>query len=265
MQKIKTLLSRRVYVLLSLISIAVYSLSPLYSHATDDYLDSTLKTAAKTYISSRAINGAISIIQHTDLGFSAGVDIQLAPGEILQPIHDTIERFSDIITFSLLSLGAEKIFFEISSTPIMWFIVTLLAVLYMFRPTDINKKLLITLIIFKLFVPFSSMLSAMTTDDVFAPKIALNLQILQNAYPHHAHLASIHWWNKVSNKLSNAKNDIQYYASHNNEINDALLNLATIYASQFLLNIIVLPLLLIYIIKNIIPDLPVNIKKKRLN
>ena len=43
----------------------------------------------------RAINGVISVIQETQIGFSVGVSTTVAPGQLpVDPLNDLIERFS---------------------------------------------------------------------------------------------------------------------------------------------------------------------------
>lgn len=80
------------------------------------YLDDAFKRAVYTYAVVRGINGVISVLQNTDVAFSpAGVGVNLAVGEILDPINDLVERFSWVMLISTTSLGIQKIFVGIGA------------------------------------------------------------------------------------------------------------------------------------------------------
>ena len=58
----------------------------------------------------RALNGAISVIQGTELELHpAGVGVSFAPGQLIDPINDLVERFSWLMLASSTSLGVQKI------------------------------------------------------------------------------------------------------------------------------------------------------------
>jgi len=80
------------------------------------YLDDAFKRAIYTYAIVRGINGVISVIQNTHIAVSpAGVGINVAVGEILDPVNDLVERFSWVMLVSTTSLGIQKIFMKIGA------------------------------------------------------------------------------------------------------------------------------------------------------
>ena len=115
----------------SLIAIIAISI-PLYDKITNKYLNSSLKQAAITYAVVRSINAAVSVIQESSLTIGVGIEGNLALGQALDPINDAAERFSDLMTLSLWSLGSEKIIYELSKLPIFTIIIVLLAILNLF-------------------------------------------------------------------------------------------------------------------------------------
>lgn len=82
------------------------------------YFNEAISRAVYTYAVVRGINGIISVIQGTEIAISpAGVGVQMAVGEILDPINDLVERFSWIMLISSTSLGIQKVLMEIGA----WF------------------------------------------------------------------------------------------------------------------------------------------------
>ena len=79
---------------------------------TEDYLSESITTAAVIFAISRTINAAISVIQSGEVGIGVA---SVAPGEALDPINDLIERFSEVMTVSLVSLAFQQILLEIVS------------------------------------------------------------------------------------------------------------------------------------------------------
>jgi len=82
------------------------------------YLDEALKKSVFTFAIVRGINGLISVVQGTYIAVTpAGLGVNLAVGEILDPLNDIIERFSMIMLISSTSLGIQKVLMEIG----IWF------------------------------------------------------------------------------------------------------------------------------------------------
>ena len=80
------------------------------------YLDEAFKRAIYTFAIVRGINGVISVIQNTHIAVSpAGVGVNVAVGEILDPVNDLVERFSWVMLVSTTSLGIQKIFMKIGA------------------------------------------------------------------------------------------------------------------------------------------------------
>ena len=81
-----------------------------FDKVAEGYFDDSLKRAAYTFAAARGINGVISVIQNTSVSVSpAGVGVDLAAGQILDPVNDLVERFSWVMLVSATSLGIQKI------------------------------------------------------------------------------------------------------------------------------------------------------------
>jgi hypothetical protein len=82
----------------------------------NQYLDETLSRAVYTFAIVRGINGLISAAQGTQVSVApAGMGIDFSVGEILDPINDMVERFSQVMLISTVSLGIQKVLMEIGT------------------------------------------------------------------------------------------------------------------------------------------------------
>jgi len=97
------------------------------NHA-ESYTEQGLNRTLVTFAVSRSLNGVISVAQGTEVAVSpAGIGLNFAPGQILDPINDLIERFSWIVLASGTSLGIQRLLLEItSSTGVTWLLSALL-------------------------------------------------------------------------------------------------------------------------------------------
>ncbi len=98
----------------------------------------SLKRALVTFAAARALNGAISAAQGTELALEpAGVGVVLSVGQVLDPINDLVERFSSVMLVAASSIGLQNILLRISSTvgfDIALFVVALWLVLATWSP-----------------------------------------------------------------------------------------------------------------------------------
>ncbi len=80
------------------------------------YFNETIKRSIYTFAIVRGINGIVSVIQGTTVAVSpGGMGVQLALGEILDPVNDLVERFSWVMLVSATSLGIQKVLMEMGA------------------------------------------------------------------------------------------------------------------------------------------------------
>lgn len=80
------------------------------------YVERGLERALLTFASARTLNGVISVVQGTEVAVQpAGVGMTLAPGQVLDPVNDLVERFSSVMLFAATSLGIQRVLLEISA------------------------------------------------------------------------------------------------------------------------------------------------------
>ncbi|MBF6057475.1 hypothetical protein [Thiomicrorhabdus heinhorstiae] len=132
----------------------VVSLAPWLDSKAEEYIDTALFNSGAIYATARGINALVSVLQTTQVSvFFVSLDI----GEVLDPVNDLIERFSDVISIALASLALQKILLLISSHGIFKVLLLLSAILFMAASAfkkillrDLSFKVLISLIFIRL-------------------------------------------------------------------------------------------------------------------
>lgn len=108
-------LQRAILPLLLLVLVACAWFAPLDAPAREK-VDAGLKRALISFATARALNGVISVAQGTELSLQpAGVGATFAPGQLLDPVNDLVERFSDLMLGASVLFGAQKILLGVGS------------------------------------------------------------------------------------------------------------------------------------------------------
>jgi len=142
-----------------------------YSEA---YIDEAFQQSFITFAIARTLNGIVSVAQGTHLGIEPPmVSVNLAVGEILDPINDLIEQFSWVMLASTASLGMQKILMQMGhSTAFTYFIIVTASFLVilsfwqkLFEKRVIQKVLGVVLIL--IIARFSMALIALGSEVVY--------------------------------------------------------------------------------------------------
>ena len=98
-----------------LLSVVLAAL-PIADDTGRAHVDEAFRRALVGYALARGLNGVISVAQGTEVAVQpAGVGVNFAPGEILDPINDLVERFSWIMMLATSSLGVQKVLLSMSA------------------------------------------------------------------------------------------------------------------------------------------------------
>lgn len=114
-------------VIVIVIFLTLLSWVGLTDRVSSEYTHQSILQAGAAYGISRGINAAVSVAQTSTIQFSLGVGGSITVGEILDPVNDLIERFSQVMTFALASLVLQKILIGIAASPFFNLICTLSA------------------------------------------------------------------------------------------------------------------------------------------
>jgi hypothetical protein len=110
------------------------------------YTDASFKRALVTFGVARGLNGVISVAQGTEVAMEpAGIGVVFAPGQILDPVNDLIERFSWVMLASTTSIGIQGLLLKIFSSPVFTLLVAVavagaLLLLWWPRLPDVWRK-----------------------------------------------------------------------------------------------------------------------------
>jgi hypothetical protein len=109
-----------------------FAWSAQFDRLAEDYTEQGMQRTLITFAVVRGLNGVISVAQGTELAMSpAGVGLVLAPGQILDPINDLVERFSWVVLASGTSLGIQRLLLEMMQGVWISGAISLLVVLFL--------------------------------------------------------------------------------------------------------------------------------------
>lgn len=142
---------------------------------SEAHIDQTLKRALTAFAIARGLNAVISVAQGTEFAVQpAGVGVNFAPGELLDPINDLVERFSWVMLASSSSLGLQKVLLQMSQW--VWVSAFLALVLFLYlvprwlqwdiRPQwhQLLQKLVVLALLLRFLVP----LTTIVNEQVYA-------------------------------------------------------------------------------------------------
>ena len=155
MKTIDLQLSKRSLLALIVTTMVVCAwLSPLETSATQT-VDEGLKRALVSFATARALNAIISVAQGTEIAVQpAGVGVIFSPGQVLDPVNDLIERFSNLMLTASIAFGVEKVLIGMGAHWLVSLLLTLIAlawvVLYLRQrgsPGWLSRLLILVLMI----------------------------------------------------------------------------------------------------------------------
>jgi hypothetical protein len=83
---------------------------PVLDTTTDTYFRQAITAAGLAYTTTRLVNASVSVVKESYLQLEpAGVGLSLALGQALDPIDDMTERLSDVLVTAITSLGVQKL------------------------------------------------------------------------------------------------------------------------------------------------------------
>lgn len=159
-----------VMVLVALVA-ALAWIKPLEAPASET-LDATIKKAFITFAAARALNGGISLLQSGQVSVQAVGGVSFNPGEVLDPINDLVEQFSNVMLAATVALGIQKVLLAMGMHWVLPVLVTAVAAVWIAfsafgrgSPRWITQ-LLVLLLMVRFAVPLA-MLGTKALSDTF--------------------------------------------------------------------------------------------------
>jgi hypothetical protein len=132
--------------------------------------DVNMKRALISFASARTLNAVISVAQGTEVAVEpAGVGVVFTPGQVLDPINDLVEQFSNLMLVASVAIGVQKILISIGGFWLMSLALTIVMLgwaSFYFRQQNPPMWLSKILVIF-LMVRFAIPVVTLGTDLIF--------------------------------------------------------------------------------------------------
>jgi hypothetical protein len=242
---------------------------PLIDKKANTYFEESISKAGLAYATCRGINAAISIIQNSDLSLQpAGLGVSLALGQILDPMDDMTERLSDVLVTAIVSLGIQKLAYEISvniAPPILSILLFILSLLIWFQNKKIEsfQKTIIKIIFIVMIARFCLPISSVANDFLYKHYFEIQItEAKENLSPFNEDIDELQsfalpeiegFWGTIKNSGSFVKNkSLALQDAFMNMIYNAkdiiknLVKLTTLYVGVFIIQVLILPLLVFW-------------------
>ena len=165
--------------------VALSWLGPLDTISTEQ-VDAGLKRALVRFATARTLNAIISVAQGTDVAVEPmGIGFKLAPGQILDPLNDLVEKFADLMLMASISFGIQRVLISVGGH---WLISAALSAgvlfwsfLYIRRhpiPTWLTKILVISIVL-RFAIPFVTVGSDALFQQFLAADYAVSQKIIE--------------------------------------------------------------------------------------
>lgn len=109
----ETGLAKRGVVLAVLLFLAIAACWPALDEPAMNQVNAGMTRALSTFAAARALNGAISLAQGTEITAGFGAELTLSVGQVLDPINDLVESFSNVMLLASVAFGIEKVLLAI--------------------------------------------------------------------------------------------------------------------------------------------------------
>jgi len=241
---------------------------PVTDKLADDYFSESIKAATVAYATARGVNAVVSVVKESHLELApAGVGISIAAGQVLDPIDDMTERLSSVLVTAIASLGIQKIGFEVSEAisfkgialillitiPLLWMNST--ATSPLLKPL---LKLSLILLLLRFMLPASALISDSLYTGWLEPSISDAMQKLSVASDNYHALSRLppeqeqgffsSMTAATSDKIEKTREVFITMVANAENIISSLLNLITAYLTIFIVQILLLPLAMLYLL-----------------
>lgn len=219
------------YGLLALIAIVVsVAWLPITDHIADADIDAGFNRALVSFGIAKGLNMVISLLQSTQ--FSAqplGVGIAISPGELLDPINDLVEQFSNVMLLATVAFGIQKILIGIGGHVLVKTVLSVFGIMaawFVFKDRPVPywlKNALILIVLVRLAVPAATVMANGAYQLFLEPQYqasttalndsSLQLEALKSAtqqpvapapQPEAVAPANDNWWSRAKATVTNA-------------------------------------------------------------
>lgn len=149
-----------------------------------EQVDSGLKRALVSFATARALNAIISVAQGTEASIQPlGFGVTLTPGQVLDPVNDLVEQFSQLMLAASVVFGVQKALIAIGSYWPVSLALTVVALGWTWcyfrqlQPPAILSRLLVIFLMLRFAIPVVTI----GTDLVWQKFLATDYVVSQNS------------------------------------------------------------------------------------
>ena len=251
---------------------------PFIDSNADEYFDGAMSKATVAYGTTRVINASVSILKDSEVHAEpGGIGLSLAVGEILDPIDDMTERVSDVLITAIVSLGIQKLIFELSVSlvpKVLALIILIYIILFWTKYKNaetINNFLVrlgIIILVVRLFLPFSALVNDLLNVSYFDGKIEEAKTQLDYYSSEITTVTDLKFpegegfWDTIRNSADflkktsiKFKDALVAVIDNASEIVESLLQLTWLYFGLFVIQVVLLPLAMFWLIVKLINNI----------
>jgi len=240
---------------------------PVVDTLSDRYFSESIQASTVAYATVRAVNAVVSVVKESELEVApAGVGITIAAGQILDPVDDMTERLSSVLVAAIASLGIQKLGYELGAAisfqtiavllllmiPLLWSNAASVRLLH-----ESAIKLCLLLLLLRFMLPLSALISDTLYQQTLQPMIGSaidQLSAVSGNYQDMSHLPEQQqgffssMTSGATDKIDQIKAAFEQMVSHAEQITGALLSLMTAYLAVFVVQVLMLPLLMLWLL-----------------
>ncbi|RME67550.1 MAG: hypothetical protein D6778_03120 [Nitrospirae bacterium] len=250
---------------------------PYADRKAEEYFSQTSKMALVGYATTRLLNAAVSVAKESSFQVGLGAEINIAAGQVLDPIDDLTEKLSNIFLLVIVSLGIQKLAMTVGQIFTFkaagLFLVLLLPAIWIergffFNLAGLALKAVIVLMALRFFLPFSAMVNDLVYAQVIEPeaqkakaKLSSYVEVTEDNVEDEAVFQQgeeLSWWESLKEKVLSLGKSIQIKTaqalkiaknvlSNPDDVIGAMVNLSILYIAIFVIQCLLIPLLMLWI------------------
>ncbi|OIO75318.1 MAG: hypothetical protein AUJ57_00265 [Zetaproteobacteria bacterium CG1_02_53_45] len=241
---------------------------PIADNLADNYFSESIQAATIAYATARGVNAVVSVVKESHLELApAGVGISIAAGQVLDPIDDMTERLSSVLVAAIASLGIQKIGFEISEVisfkAIAIVLLLTLPLIWMNSPAmtpllQLAIKLCLILLLLRFMLPASALISNSLYINWLQPGIEESMQKLSVISESYSDMSTMQPEQEqgffssmtagAADKVAKTREVFITMVENAENIISSLLNLMTAYLTIFVVQVLLLPLSMLWLL-----------------
>jgi hypothetical protein len=237
---------------------------PYLDQKADTYFSETITKAGLAYGVCRVVNASVSVIKESQIQIEpAGLGVSIAAGQALDPLDDMTERASDILVTAIVTLGIQKIAYELSVafTPVLiatFLIAFIMATIFKSERAKIIREIILKSIVLiavvRLCLPITSIINSYLNRSYFSPEITKVKDEITISSPVMEHLKDMRMpeidgvlgtvkkgFNFVGEKTSDLGMALKEMTQNMENMITNLLKLSYLYVALFVIQVILLP------------------------